>query len=96
MASGLRVPGADSAAMFDYLVEIKTTLGNLNNDISFVAALLVKPFLRQRFGVEFDAGLKAQGAPGICAEVGDGVKGYPDAARKERVQVVDRRGWLSF
>ena len=44
-----RVPGANSAAMFDYLVAIKTTLGNLNNDISFVAALLVKPFLRQRF-----------------------------------------------
>jgi hypothetical protein len=60
-----RQPGAEPAGMFDYLVAVKNILGNLNNDISFVASLLVKPFLRQRFGIEFDAALKPQGAPGM-------------------------------
>jgi hypothetical protein len=57
-----RNPDCEPAAMFDYLVAIKNTLGNINNDISFVASLLVKPFLRKRFGIEFDAALKPQGA----------------------------------
>ena len=34
--------GSDPVAMFDYLVAVKNTLGNLNNDISFVASLLAK------------------------------------------------------
>ena len=41
-----RQPGADPVEIFDYLVAVKNTLGNLNNDISFVACLLVKPFFR--------------------------------------------------
>ncbi len=36
-----RQPGVDPLAMFNYLVTVKNTLGNLNNDISFVASLLV-------------------------------------------------------
>jgi hypothetical protein len=57
--------GVDPAAMFNYLVAVKNTIGNLNNDISFLATLLVKPFMRKRFGIEFDAALKPQGAPGL-------------------------------
>jgi hypothetical protein len=60
-----RKPGGDALAMFDYLVAVKNTLGNLNNDMSFVASLLVKPFLRKRFEIDFDAALKPQGAPGM-------------------------------
>jgi hypothetical protein len=47
----------DPLAWFNYLVGIKDILGNLNNDVSFLAGLLVKHFLKDRFGVEFDFGL---------------------------------------
>jgi hypothetical protein len=52
-----------------YLVGVKDVLGNLNNDISFLAGLLVKPYLRDRFGVDFDFGLKPQGAPGLDIDI---------------------------
>lgn len=55
----------NTLAMFDYLSAVKNALGNLNNDISFIAGMLAKPFLLERFGVEFDAARKPQGAPGI-------------------------------
>src|ERR1043165_3086215 len=52
-----------------YLTGIKYALGNLNNDLSFVATLLVKDFLKQHFNIEnFDAAAKAQGASGIDVE----------------------------
>jgi hypothetical protein len=47
--------GVDAAAMFDYLVAVKNTIGYLNNDISFLATPLGKPIMRKRFGIEFDA-----------------------------------------
>jgi hypothetical protein len=38
----------------------------MNNDVSFVATLLVKRYLEQRFAItNFDAASKAQGASGI-------------------------------
>lgn len=60
---------ADPLAWLSYLVGVKDVLGNLNNDISFVAGLLVKPYLRNRFGVEFDFALKPQGAPGLDIDI---------------------------
>jgi hypothetical protein len=49
-----------------YLTEIKDILGNINNDIGFIATLLVKAYLERRFGVtNFDASGKPQGASGI-------------------------------
>lgn len=52
-----------------YLIGIKHSLGNLNNDIGFVATLLAKAYLSRRFGIaDFDAAAKAQGAPGIDIE----------------------------
>jgi hypothetical protein len=52
-----------------YLTGIKIALGNLNNDLSFLATLLVKAYLHRRFGVtSFDASEKPQGAPGIDIE----------------------------
>jgi hypothetical protein len=49
-----------------YLTGIKRTLGNLSNDLSFVATLLAKNYLERRFHiVDFDAGAKAQGASGV-------------------------------
>ncbi|HWD37274.1 MAG TPA: hypothetical protein VG944_00365 [Fimbriimonas sp.] len=48
------------------MTNLKHTLGNLNNDVGFVATLLVKAYLEKRFAItDFDAGAKAQGAPGI-------------------------------
>jgi hypothetical protein len=69
-------PSGKAAELFDYLTALKNTLGNLNNDVSFVATLLVKAFLRERFGIEFDAALKPQGAAGADIEctVDDGTR----------------------
>jgi hypothetical protein len=52
-----------------YLTGIKSALGNLNNDLGFVATVLVKKFLGRRFGIlDFDAAGKPQGASGIDVE----------------------------
>jgi hypothetical protein len=60
----------DARKWLKHLESIKHRLGNLNNDISFVATLLIKEYLAKRFGiVDFDASAKAQGAPGIDIEV---------------------------
>jgi hypothetical protein len=60
---------ANETEWLRYLIGIKSTLGNLNNDLSFIATLLVKAFLLQRFSItDFDAGGKAQGASGIDIE----------------------------
>jgi hypothetical protein len=49
-----------------YLTGIKHSLGNLNNDIGFIATLLAKAYLNRRFGiVDFDAAGKPQGASGF-------------------------------
>lgn len=56
--------------LFHHLTSIKDALGNLNNDISFVATLLAKNYLVSRFDIsDFDAAPKPQGAPGIDIEV---------------------------
>ena len=57
---------SSSETLFQYLTEIKSILGNHHNDISFVASLLAKEFLIDRFeGLTWDAAEKAQGAPGL-------------------------------
>ena len=56
----------DATHWLRYLLGIKHALGNLNNDIGFVATLLAKAYLNRRFGIaDFDAAGKAQGASGI-------------------------------
>lgn len=58
------------AAWFAYLTAIRDILGNTSNSLSYVATLLVKDYLADRFGVaDFDAASKPQGAPGIDVEV---------------------------
>jgi hypothetical protein len=59
----------ESIQWLQYLTGIKHSLGNLNNDLSFVATLLVKSYLERRFKIkDFDAAGKAQGASGIDIE----------------------------
>jgi hypothetical protein len=59
----------DAAAWLSYLTALKTILGNVSNDLGFVATLLVKDYLARRFGIaDFDAAAKAQGASGIDIE----------------------------
>jgi hypothetical protein len=59
----------DAREWLTYLTGIKTALGNLNNDLGFVATLLVKHYLERRFGVvDFDAAGKPQGASGVDIE----------------------------
>ena len=58
-------------------------MGNLNNNVGFVATLLVKAYTERRFAItDFDAGAKAQGAAGIdiVAKTGDGkmIVGEPE------------------
>jgi hypothetical protein len=59
----------DAQTWLTYLTGIKSALGNLNNDLAFVATLLVKHYLQDRFGIsDFDAAGKAQGAAGVDIE----------------------------
>lgn len=56
----------DPSAWYNYLAAVKTVLGNLNNDLSFVATLMAKRYLAEHHAVStFDAAAKAQGAPGL-------------------------------
>ena len=59
----------DAAHWLHYLATLKNLLGNFNNDVAFVATLLVKAYLAERFKVtNFDAAGKPQGASGIDIE----------------------------
>jgi hypothetical protein len=59
----------DAREWLTYLTGIKIALGNLNNDLGFVATVLVKRYLDRRFGiVDFDAAGKPQGASGVDIE----------------------------
>lgn len=65
----------DPAQWLSVLTEIRAIQGNLSNDISFVATLMAKQYLADRFGVaDFDAAAKPQGATGldIQAQAADG------------------------
>jgi hypothetical protein len=54
------------AHWFVALAKIKAIQGNINNDLSFLACVLAKKYLEKQFGLtNFDAGAKAQGAPGL-------------------------------
>jgi hypothetical protein len=52
-----------------FLSTLRKIQGNLSNDGSFVATLLAKQYLSSKFGVEFDAAQKPQGAPGIDIDI---------------------------
>ena len=59
-------PDGSPAEWYHHLNHIKGILGNANNDVSFVGALLAKSYLSRRFGeIEIDVAEKAQGAPGL-------------------------------
>jgi hypothetical protein len=56
----------EAVQWLSYLVGIKNTLGNINNDVGFAATLMVKRYLEERFAIsDFDAAGKPQGASGI-------------------------------
>ena len=52
-----------------FLSTLRKIQGNISNDGSFIATLLAKQYLRSKFGIEFDAAKKPQGAPGIDIDV---------------------------
>lgn len=65
----------DAKEFFSYLNRVPAIVGNISNDISFAATRLAGAYLADRFGItHFDAGAKAQGAPGwdIEARTADG------------------------
>lgn len=50
----------------NYLSVMKEIVGNVNNDLSFVAALMAKDYLYRTLRMKpFDVAAKAQGAPGL-------------------------------
>lgn len=60
----------DVSAWFSYLAVLKSIQGNFNNDVSFLATLMAKKYLEQKFGLQhFDAAQKPQGAPGLDIDV---------------------------
>jgi hypothetical protein len=63
----------DSAEVHEWyaaLAKVKAIQGNMNNDLSFVACLMAKQYLRKHFGVtSFDAAAKPQGASGLDIDV---------------------------
>ena len=69
LASGDFCESDDPRQWLAHLTAIKHALGNLSNDLSFVATLLVKDYLNKRFGkINFDAAGKPQGAAGLDIE----------------------------
>lgn len=69
--SNHHLPKEDSEALyFNYLSGLKSIIGNFHNDISFIASLLAKRFLQDRFDrLQWDAAEKAQGAPGLDIDI---------------------------
>lgn len=57
------------AEWHSFLSMLRKIQGNLSNDGSFIATLLAKQYLFSKFGVEFDAAEKPQGAPGIDIDI---------------------------
>lgn len=59
----------DSSALdywYTYITQIKRILGNLDNDVSFIACLMAKEFLCKRHCFDvFDVATKSQSAPGL-------------------------------
>ena len=56
----------DIAQWFEYLAKVKLIQGNINNDISFIACMMAKNYLTQRFDIsQFDVSIKPQGAAGL-------------------------------
>lgn len=62
-------PEAHPTEAYRFLSRLKGVLGNLNNDISYVATLMAKEYLSRQFDItSFDAAAKPQGASGIDIE----------------------------
>lgn len=61
---------ADSNVQYRFLTDIKKIQGNANNDVSFIATLMAKQYLINKYDViNFDAAIKAQGAPGLDIDI---------------------------
>jgi len=60
----------DARRWFTYLATMKSVQRNVHIDLSFVATLLAKAWLSQRFPIlAFDAAAKAQGANGLDVDL---------------------------
>ncbi len=56
----------DIEQLFKVIIDLKSIQGNINNDSSFIATLLAKMYLFEKYNeATFDATDKAQGAPGL-------------------------------
>lgn len=70
LASSSVSQDSNAIELFTHVYGVKSILGNLHNDASFLATLLAKSYLLDRFGpLHFDAAGKAQGASGPDIQV---------------------------
>jgi hypothetical protein len=61
-----KLAAEDVAQQLLHFRTLKAAIGNLGNDLSFLASMLAVNFLRTKHGpLTFDAGLKPQGAAGL-------------------------------
>lgn len=55
---------------FNFWISFKEIIGNFHNDISFLASLRAKEFLKNKFSdFNLDVGSKPQGAPGLDIDI---------------------------
>lgn len=59
----------EPVAWHSFFSELRKIQGNISNDGSFIATLLVKQYLQSKFAIDFDAAKKPQGASGIDIDV---------------------------
>jgi hypothetical protein len=71
MRSLLALPTPGSLEEWNnYMARLKSAMGNLNNDASFIVCLLAKRYLMAHHHIHrYDAALKPQGAPGLDIDV---------------------------
>lgn len=63
-------PDTDLRDWFRHLASIRAIQANFSNDLSFIACLLAKQYLGEKFGVEaFDVALTSQGVPGLDIDI---------------------------
>lgn len=67
-SSDLAMP-PDPLEWHSFISSLRGIIGNISNDGSFIASLLAKKFLGEKFGVDFDAAEKPQGAAGLDIEL---------------------------
>ncbi len=55
----------DLKSIYKFILLLKSKLGNFHNDITFMAGLMAKKYIYEKYGCNFDHSLKADSAAGM-------------------------------